>query len=63
MAGLAAAVSLSHLIASLLFGVQSHDVATFTAAAITLTVVGAAASYAPARRATAIEPVTALGYE
>jgi predicted permease len=63
VAGLAAAVSVSRLVASLLFGVQSHDVATFALAAITLLLVAAAASYGPARRATAIEPVTALRCE
>jgi predicted permease len=62
-AGLAAAVSLSHLVASLLFGIQPHDVLTFAAAAMVLTLVAVAASYGPARRATAIEPVTALRYE
>jgi predicted permease len=62
-AGLGAAVLLSHLVASLLFGIQPHDVATFAAATIVLTLVAAAASYGPARRATAIEPVTALRYE
>jgi ABC-type antimicrobial peptide transport system permease subunit len=62
-AGLAAAVSLTFLIAKLLFGVQPHDTLTFAAAAATLILVAVAASYAPARRATAVEPVTALRYE
>jgi putative ABC transport system permease protein len=61
--GFVAAVSLSHLVASLLFGVEAHDTVTFAAAAVTLAVVAAAASYGPARRATAIEPVRALRYE
>ena len=63
VAGLAAAVSFSHLVARLLFGVQPHDTVTFAAAAATLILVAAAASYGPARRATAVEPVTALRYE
>ena len=63
VAGLAAAVSFSHLVARLLFGVQPHDTVTFAAAAVTLILVAAAASYGPARRATAVEPVTALRYE
>jgi putative ABC transport system permease protein len=62
-AGLAIAVSFSHLVAKLLFGVQPHDPATFTAAAVVLIAVAAAASYGPARRATAVEPVTALRCE
>ncbi|HXB72666.1 MAG TPA: ABC transporter permease [Candidatus Acidoferrales bacterium] len=63
VAGLAVAVSFSHLVASLLFGVQPHDIVTFAAAAMTLIIVAIAASYGPARRATAVEPVTALRYE
>ncbi len=61
--GLIASVSLGHLIASLLFGVQPRDLATFAASALVLALVAAAASYLPARRATAVEPVTALRYE
>lgn len=63
VAGLAAAISLSHLMVSLLFGVPPHDTITFAAAAIVLLLVAAGASYGPARRATAIEPVTALRCE
>jgi ABC-type antimicrobial peptide transport system permease subunit len=62
-AGLAAAISLSHLVVSLLFGVPPHDTITFAAAAVVLLLVAAGASYGPARRATAIEPVTALRCE
>jgi predicted permease len=61
--GILAAASLSRLVANLLFGVRPYDVATFAAAAVTLIVVAAAASYGPARRATTVEPVTALRYE
>ncbi len=59
-AGLLAALSLGHLIAKLLFGVPPHDVLTLTAAAATLAAVAAAASYVPAHRATAVQPLTAL---
>jgi putative ABC transport system permease protein len=58
--GLLAAVSLGHLIAKLLFGVPPHDVPSFLAAAATLAAVAAAASYVPAHRATAVQPLTAL---
>ena len=61
--GVGAAVSFSHLVASLLFGVPPRDTVTFLAAAAALILVAAAATYGPARRATAIEPVTALRYE
>jgi ABC-type antimicrobial peptide transport system permease subunit len=61
--GILAAAWLSRLVANLLFGVRPYDVATFAGAAVTLIVVAAAASYGPARRATTVEPVTALRYE
>jgi predicted permease len=62
-AGTLAAASLSHLLTKLLFGVPANDWATFVSAALTLLVVAAGASYWPARRATAVEPVTALRCE
>jgi predicted permease len=61
--GLVAALPLSHLVASLLFGVQPHDTMTFVVAATILILIAAAASYVPARRATAVQPLTALKYE
>jgi putative ABC transport system permease protein len=61
--GLAAAVSLSHLLGSLLFGVQPHDGLTFALAAGVLVLVAVFASFGPARRATAIDPMTALRCE
>jgi predicted permease len=61
--GILAAASLSQLIEKLLFGVGENDALTFAAAALTLILVAAAASYGPARRATRVEPLTALRYE
>jgi predicted permease len=61
--GFAAAVSLSHLSAKLLFGVQPRDTTTFTLATLILILVAVAAGYGPARRATRVEPVTALRNE
>src|SRR5262249_53283788 len=52
-AGLFAAVSFSPLLAKLLFGVEPRDAVTFAAAAAVLLAVAAAASFLPARRATA----------
>jgi predicted permease len=63
VAGLAAAVSLSHLMTKLLFGIPPRDALTFASAVVALVLVAAAASYAPARRATAVEPVNALRHE
>jgi predicted permease len=61
--GAAAAASLSHLLGSLLFGVQPHDGLTFALAAAVLVLVAAGASYGPARRATDIDPMIALRCE
>jgi len=61
--GVFAASSLSHLVTKLLFGVEPYDRVTFAGAAMILTLVAAAASYGPARRATEVEPVVALKHE
>ena len=60
MVGLAAAVSVGNLAAKLLFGVQPRDAMTFAAATLILVLVAIAAGYIPARRATRVEPATAL---
>jgi predicted permease len=46
--------------ATLLFGLQPHDPGTLLAAMALLTIVALAASYGPARRAAALEPMAAL---
>jgi len=61
--GLAAAVALSRLVASLIFGVRPTDPLTFTAVAVTLIIVGILANILPAYRATRIEPVRTLREE
>jgi putative ABC transport system permease protein len=62
-AGLAGALLLTRLLRSFLFGVGTSDPVTFAAVAVILTLVGAAASYFPARRATRVDPLVALRYE
>ena len=60
MFGLAAAASFVNLAAKLLFGVQPRDTMTFASATLILVLVAIAAGYIPARRATRVEPATAL---
>jgi ABC-type antimicrobial peptide transport system permease subunit len=58
--GAAVAAGLTRLMSSLLFGVTPVDAATFAVAAGVLVVAGLAASYIPARRAAAVDPVETL---
>ncbi|MGH9433574.1 MAG: FtsX-like permease family protein, partial [Terriglobia bacterium] len=49
--------------ASLLFGLKAHDPLTLALAVIILAVIGLAASFVPARRASRLDPMVALRYE
>jgi predicted permease len=61
--GLAVAAAASRLLGSLLFGVGATDPLTFIGSTLLFVVVGAAACYVPARRATAIGAMDALRYD
>ena len=61
--GLTAAVALSRVVSSLIYGVRATDPLTFAAVAVLLLLVGVFATILPAYRATRIEPVRILREE
>jgi len=63
LAGIAAALSMTQVIASLLLNMSAHDPFVFTAAALFLVSVALLANLAPAHRATRVDPLVALRYE
>ena len=58
--GVVAAVGVTRLMTSLLFEVSPLDPLTYVAVAVLLVIAAAVASYVPARRASAVQPVEAL---
>jgi predicted permease len=58
--GLAGAFALTRFMRNLLFGVQATDALTFVTIAFTLAGVALLATYVPARRAAAIDPIVSL---
>jgi putative ABC transport system permease protein len=63
LVGVAAALAAERLIGSFLYGTQARDPAAISAVAAILLLVAAAACWAPARRASQIDPMTALRNE
>lgn len=61
--GILAALGVTRYLASLLYNVHGDDPLTLIAVAVLLIVVALAACYIPARRATRVDPITALRYE
>ncbi len=61
--GIAGALALTRFLASLLFGVTPTDAVTFVIVSILFFLIATVASFIPARRATKVDPLTALRYE
>lgn len=61
--GVLAAVALTRFLSGMLFGVQAIDAPTFVAMSTVMLAVALAASWIPARRASAVDPVEALRTE
>jgi putative ABC transport system permease protein len=62
-AGLAVSFAIARTVVTQLWGVSPFDLLTLAAVVALLLVVGLAACWIPARRATRVDPVTALRYE
>jgi len=58
--GVVGALSLTHLMGTLLFGVKPNDPVTFVWVAVALAAVAALSAWVPAWRATRLDPVAAL---
>ena len=61
--GIATAAAVSRVLESVLFGISPFDPTAFIGAVLFLTIVSAAASLAPARRAMRVDPLATLRYE
>lgn len=61
--GFPLSIALARLLAAIIFGASALDASTFIYVPVLLGVVGMCAAIIPARRATRVDPVTAMRYE
>jgi ABC-type antimicrobial peptide transport system permease subunit len=61
--GLAIAAALTRFATSFLYGIGAHDLTTFVGVPLVLLAVAGLAIFAPARRASQIDPMCALRHE
>lgn len=61
--GLAGAIGLSRVLTSLLYGISATDPVTFILVALIIIAVALLACFFPARKATKVDPITAMRYE
>ena len=61
--GVAGALALGRVVASLLYGLKAWDPMTFVISALLLILVALGASWIPARRAAGVDPIRALRHE
>jgi len=62
-AGVTAALAITRLMKSLLYGIHPADPLTFVAVSLLLSAIAIVACYIPARRAMKVDPMVALRYE